>query len=264
MKRVLLGLWSYRHFIISSIKNEFKTRFIRSKLGGAWIVLHPLAQVLIYALVLSKVMQAKLPGVASEYAYPIYLLSGMVAWTLFSELLGRLLNIFIENANLLKKLAFPKLALPVIAIGSSLINYILLLFAMYGVFISLGHYPFKEILWLMPLTVIVLIFTVGLGLLLGILNLFVRDVGQVVSIVLQFWFWLTPIVYAPSIVPQKYHTLLYANPMTSIVEGFQNVLLYQKAPEILPLLYPAFLGLLLLGIGLWLFVKTKEEMTDVL
>ena len=74
MRRLLQTLWLYRHFILGSIKNEFKTRFIRSKLGATWIVLHPLAQVLIYALVLSEVMRAKLPGVSSQFAYPIYLL----------------------------------------------------------------------------------------------------------------------------------------------------------------------------------------------
>ncbi len=264
MRRLLRALWQYRHFITGSIKNEFKTRFIRSRLGAAWIVLHPLAQVLIYALVLSEVMRAKLPGVDSQFAYPIYLLSGMVAWTLFAELSGRLMSVFIENANLMKKLAFPKLALPLISIGSSFINFLLLLVAMFVVFVFLGHFPFSHILWLFPLTVVLLVFTVGFGLSLGILNVFVRDIEQVFSIVLQFWFWLTPIVYAISIVPKKYHFLLYLNPLTSITKGFQDVLLYEKAPQMLPLLYPLTAGALMLVGAMWLFLRAKEEMTDVL
>ncbi len=264
MRRLLQALWNYRHFIIGSIKNEFKTRFIRSRLGAIWIVLHPLAQVLIYALVLSEVMRAKLPGVESQFAYPIYLLSGMVAWTLFAELSSRLMTVFIDNGNLMKKLAFPKLALPLVSIGSSLINFLLLLSTMYIVFIFLGHFPISEILWLIPLILILLIFTVGFGLSLGILNVFVRDIGQVVSIVLQFWFWLTPVVYAISIVPQEYRFILYLNPLTSITEGFHDVLLYEKAPQLLPLLYPLILGIFMLVGGMWLFLRAKEEMTDVL
>ena len=264
MKRLLQSLWNYRHFIISSIKNEFKTRFIRSRLGAMWIVLHPLAQVLIYALVLSEVMRAKLPGVESQFAYPIYLLSGMVAWSLFAELSSRLMTVFIDNANLMKKLAFPKLALPLISIGSSLVNFFLLLATMYIVFLFLGHFPISQTLWLIPLIVVLLIFTVGFGLSLGILNVFVRDIGQVISIVLQFWFWLTPIVYAISIVPKDYRFILYLNPLTPIIEGFQNVLLYEKTPNLIPLLYPLGIGLLMLFGGMWLFLRAKEEMTDVL
>jgi len=264
MKRLLLGLWHYRYFVISSIKNEFKTRFIRSRLGSIWIVLHPLAQVLIYALVLSEVMRAKLPGVESQFAYPIYLLSGMAAWTLFSELMNRLMNVFIANANLMKKLAFPKLALPLIEIGSALLNFVLLLVAMFAVFIFLGHFPYAHILYLIPAIFTLLIFSVGFGLLLGILNVFIRDISQIFSIVLQFWFWLTPIVYAITIVPKKYHFLIYMNPMTSITEAFNKILLYDQPPQLLPLLYPLILGLLLLVSSMFLFLRAKEEITDVI
>ncbi len=264
MKSLLSRLWSYRYFIISSIKNEFKTRFIRSRLGSIWIILHPLAQVLIYALVLSEVMRAKLPGVESQFAYPIYLLSGMAAWTLFGEIVNRLMNVFISNANLMKKLAFPKLALPLIEIGSSLLNFILLLIAMFVVFLALGHLPYAHILYLIPVVFILLVFAVGFGLLLGILNVFIRDISQIFSIVLQFWFWLTPIVYTITIVPKKYHLLIYMNPLTSIIESFNQILLYDKAPQLLPLLYPLIIGLLLLGASMFLFLRAKEEMTDVL
>ena len=82
MKNMLLALWHYRHFIFGSIKNEFATRFARSRLGGAWMILHPLAQVAIYALVLSAVLAAKLPGIDNQYAYAIYLMAGMLAWWL--------------------------------------------------------------------------------------------------------------------------------------------------------------------------------------
>jgi len=231
MKNILLAVWSYRYFIISSIKTEFRSRFARSKFGGFWMILHPLAQVLIYALVLSQIMKAKLPGIDSNYAYPIYLLAGMVGWTLFSEVIGRFINIFIENANLLKKISFPKLSLPLISVGSSLVNYFILLIVMYIVFGFLGHLPVKAILWLPLLIIITLGMAVGLGLFLGTLNVFIRDIGQFMMIVLNFWFWLTPVVYMPSIIPEKFHFILMANPMTGIIMGYQNILVYDKAPE---------------------------------
>lgn len=261
---LLKAIWAYRFFIISSIKTEFKTRFSRSKFGGLWMILNPLAMVLIYALILSQIMTAKLPGVETQYAYPIYILSGMVGWTLFAEILGRSLNVFIDNGNLLKKLSFPKLALPIIITGSALINFALLFVMMFVVFGFLGHLPYLALYWLPLLVLLTLALSAGIGLFFGIINVFIRDVGQVMGIVLQFWFWLTPIVYMMSIVPEKYHWIFMLNPMTGITMGYQNVLLYDKAPDFSVLVYPAVFAFVFLVLAMIIFKKANEEMTDVL
>jgi lipopolysaccharide transport system permease protein len=100
---MIKSIWDYRYFIFSSIKTEFQSHFARSKLGGLWIILHPLAQIIIYAFVLSQIMKAKFPGIDNQYAYPVYILFDMIVWTLFFEVLGRSLTVFINNGNLLKK-----------------------------------------------------------------------------------------------------------------------------------------------------------------
>jgi len=264
MLHLLKAVWAYRYFIVSSIKTEFRSRFARSKLGGLWMVLHPLALVLIYALILSQIMTAKLPSVASQYAYPIYILAGMVGWTLFSEIMSRSVTVFIDNGNLLKKMAFPKLALPLIVVGGSFVNFIMLFVVMFVVFALLGHLPYHSLHW-MPLLVLLTIgLAVGIGLFFGVLNVFMRDVGQVLTVILQFWFWLTPIVYMPSIIPEKYHGLLMLNPMTGVVLGYQNVLLYDKAPDLTVLVYPSVVMLVFLLLALFVFKKANGEMTDVL
>ena len=264
MRRIFLAVWAYRFFIISSIKTEFKSRFVRSKFGGLWMVLHPLALVLIYALILSQIMTAKLPGVATQYAYPIYILSGMVGWTLFSEIFGRSLTVFIDNGNLIKKMAFPKLALPLITIGSAFVNFLLLFVMMFVVFGFLGHLPFHALHWLPLLIVLTVGLALGMGLFFGILNVFIRDIGQVMNIVLQFWFWLTPIVYMMTIVPEKYHWMFMLNPMTSITMGYQNILLYDKAPDLSSLIYPTIITFVFLVLSMIIFKKANEEMADVL
>lgn len=261
---MLLGVWAYRFFIISSIKTEFKARFARSKLGGMWMILNPLAMVLVYALILSQIMTAKLPGVASQYAYPIYILSGIVGWTLFSEVLSRSLTVFIDNGNLLKKISFPKLTLPLIVIGSALINFLLFFIIMFVVFGFLGHLPYHTLHWIPLLILITIGLSAGIGLFFGVLNVFMRDIGQVMNIVLQFWFWLTPIVYMFSIIPKKYHTLLMLNPVTGIIMSYQNVLLYDKAPDLSLLVYPGLFALVFLVLSMILFKKASEEMADVL
>lgn len=264
MKNMLLRVWAYRYFIFSSIQTEFKSRFVRSKLGGFWMILHPLAQVLVYALVLSQIMTHKLPQVTSSYAYPIYILSGIVGWTLFAEILGKSLNVFIANGNLLKKMSFPKLTLPLITIGTALVNFGIFIVMMFVVFGFLGHLPIHALQWLPVLTLITLMLGIGIGLFLGTLNVFIRDIGQFMEVVLNFWFWLTPVVYMISIVPEKYHDLLMLNPMTGIVMGFQNVLLYDKAPDLSLLVYPSIFAILSLGLAMIIFYKAREEMADVL
>tara|TARA_R110001583_G_scaffold152231_3_gene304026 strand:+ start:375 stop:1169 length:795 start_codon:yes stop_codon:yes gene_type:complete len=264
MKKLFLPLWAYRYFILSSIKTEFRSRFARSRLGGLWMVLHPLALVLIYALILSQVMTAKLPEVATQYAYPVYILSGIVGWMLFSEILGRSITVFIDNGNLLKKMSFPKLALPLIVIGSGLINFLLLFITIFVVFGFLGHLPFHALYWLPLLILITLALAVGIGLFFGVLNVFIRDIGQIMTIVLQFWFWLTPIVYMASIVPEKYHWFLMLNPMTGVTLGFQSVLLYDKSPDVSLLIYPSIFSIIMLILAMVIFKKASEEMADVL
>lgn len=97
------ALWRYRHFVWSSIRNELFSRFARSKLGGLWMFINPLAQVAIYALILSNVLGAKLPGTDNKYAYAIYLMAGLLGWSLLSDIIGRCLTLFIEQGNLMKK-----------------------------------------------------------------------------------------------------------------------------------------------------------------
>ncbi len=261
---MFIRLWAYRYFILSSIKTEFTARFIRSKLGGLWIIIHPLAQVLVYALILSQIMTAKLPGVDSTYSYPIYILSGIIGWTLFSEIVNKSLNVFIVNGNLLKKMSFPKLALPLIVMGGAFLNFILFFIIMFIVFGFLGHLPYHALHWLPLLVLLTVSLAMGLGLFLGTLNVFIRDIGQMMEVVLNFWFWLTPIVYMPNILPENYQELLMLNPLTGIVMGYQNVLLYDKAPDFNLLMYPTIIALISLSLAIIIFYKAREEMTDVL
>lgn len=257
-------LFHYRYFILSSIKNEFKARFVRSKLGGIWLIIHPLAMVLVYALVLSELIQVKFPGVAIDNAYPIYLTAGVLAWFIFSETVLRSLNLFIDNANLLKKVAFPKAVLPMILLGNVLLQSLLLLGAILLVFAFLGHFPGIQILWLPLLFLVTLLLGFSIGLILGILNVFMRDIGQIVPIVLNFMFWLTPIVYTLAIIPETYRHWFAYNPMTHLAGAFQEVLLYNRAVDLstLSLLFAIAMGLL--GVGAFLFKQAKAEMLDQL
>jgi lipopolysaccharide transport system permease protein len=261
---LIRSLWAYRGFVASSIRNEFIARFARSRLGGLWMIIHPLAQVAIYALVLSNVLAAKLPGIDNPYAYALYLTAGILAWSLFAEIIGRSLTLFIDNGNLMKKMLFPRIAMPTIAVGSCLLNYALLLGAVLVVFALLGHFPDWRIVWILPLTVAIVALGVGVGLVLGIMNVFVRDVGQVVPIVIQALFWFTPIVYPIDIVPDPLRAVIEYNPMYPIVSAYHDVLVFGASPQLAPLAITLVVALTLMVLGLFLFRRASPEMVDAL
>jgi len=264
MKDMFQAIWTYRHFIFSSIRNDLRSRFARSKLGALWMILQPLAQVAIYSLVLSRIMAAKLPGIDSPYAYSIYLLAGMQAWSLFNEIVTRSLTVFVENGSMLKKIVFPRVCLPIITVGSALVNNIFLFVVMIVVFALLGHFPAVALLWMPLLMFTTAAFSLGLGLLLGVLNVFIRDIAQFMMVVLQLWFWLTPVVYMASIVPARLRSLMQLNPMYWIVSGYQQALVYGRNPDISGLVPVTIAAIVLLALSLLLFRKAAPDMVDVL
>lgn len=264
MTGLLRGAWDYRYFIGNSIWNDFYTRFVRSKLGGIWIVVQPLAQVMIYALILSNVLASKVPDIHNRYGYAIYLMAGLLAWNLFSEIIDRCLKIFVNNANIIKKMNFPKVTLPVIAVGSALVNNVILFAVMIIIFFCFGHRPTWHLFYILPLMGVVAIFSLGIGLLLGILNVFIRDIEQVVPIILQVMFWFTPIVYPASVIPQKYHQLLAMNPMFDLVDAYHKAIAYQTAPSFMSVALIFIFGIILCGLSLIVFRRANAEMVDVL
>jgi lipopolysaccharide transport system permease protein len=261
---MILSLWNFRHFISSSIRGELKARFARSYFGGLWFVLHPLAQAVIYALVLSEVLCAKIPGVDNKAGYAIYLMAGMAAWSLFSDILNRSTTIFIEYASLLKKISFPRICLPVVVLGTALINHLLLLLAIAVVFVFFGHFPSFGWFTLIPGILLISIFAFGIGILLGVFNVFCRDVGQVTSIVIQIWFWLTPIVYPIQIIPQRLKTLVCFNPFTPLARLYQDALLYNNIIDLNTLTYPLLIALAFFGLAFFIFHSASHELVDAL
>jgi lipopolysaccharide transport system permease protein len=257
-------LWAYRGFILGSVKREFQSKYRNSLLGAAWTVLNPLAMILVYTVIFSQVMQAKLPGVENTFGYSIYLCAGVLTWSLFAEITTRSLNIFLENANLLKKLSFPRLCLPLVVVLNALINFGIV-FGLFTAFLILtGSFPGLVYLALAPLIALIVFFAVGLGILLGVLNVFFRDVGQFFGIFITFWFWLTPIVYPITILPEAARGLMAYNPMAIIIESVQGVLVQGLLPIWQSLLYPFAIAFLFCILGWRLFRSRSGELVDEL
>jgi len=258
------GIWNYRGFILGSVKREFQSKYRNSMLGAAWTVIQPLAMIIVYTVIFSQIMRARLPGMNSTFAYSIYLCSGVIAWGFFAEITGRCQNMFLDNANLIKKLSFPRICLPVIVLISAGLNF-LIIFTLFILFLVVsGNFPGVVFLAVFPVLFVQIVFSVGLGIILGVLNVFFRDVGQLFNIVLQFWFWFTPIVYPVTILPQKIRFLMNLNPLAALVNAYQTIMVNSQWPQWEQLLPVALVGLLFCIIGIRLFRKRAGEMVDEL
>lgn len=258
------GAWDYRGFVLSTVAREFQARYGNAMLGAAWSLLNPLAMILVYTVIFSEVMRSRLPDNDSPLAYGIYLCSGILTWNLFAEIVGRAQNMFLENANLLKKISFPRACLPVIAVLGSLANFAII-FGIFTLFlIATGAFPGWVWLAIFPVLAVQVLLAISLGMVVGILNVFFRDVGQLMTIVLQFWFWLTPVVYPVSILPEPVRALLFLNPMAGIVQSYQAIMVRHTLPDPLDLLPATLLGMLLSVLALRLYRKRAGEMVDEL
>ncbi|CAN7444162.1 ABC transporter permease [Caballeronia sp. LjRoot31] len=261
---MLGALIRYRGFVFGSVKREFQTRYRTSMLGALWLILQPLAMIVVYTVIFAEVMRSRMPGVESTFGYSIYLCAGTLTWGLFAEIVSRSQGVFIDNANLMKKLSFPRIALPVIVTMSALMNFAII-FSLFTIFLLVtGNFPGLPFLGLIPLLLIQILFSIGLGMTLGVLNVFFRDVGQFMTIFMQFWFWFTPIVYPWRILPAAVKPLIKVNPMARLILGYQTILVDRKWPDWISLAPVVVVGILLCALGLYLFRRHSAEMVDEL
>ena len=261
---MLRGLWAYRGFVLGSVKREFQSKYMNAMLGALWSLLSPLAMIIVYTVIFAEVMQSKLPGSANGYAYSIYLCAGVLTWGLFAEIIGRAQGVFLEQANLIKKISFPRICLPLIVVLNALVNFGII-FGLFTVFLVVsGNFPGPVFFAIVPVLVLQVLLAIGIGMIAGVLNVFFRDVGQFVTIALQFWFWFTPIVYPPTILPAWVKPYLAFNPMAPVIAAYQTVLVKGTAPDWGSLLPAAVLALLLCAFGLRLFRRRAGEMVDEL
>src|SRR5689334_6252711 len=209
------SLWHYRDYVRASVARELRLRYAGSALGALWQVLSPLALIAIYTIVFSGLMKARLPGVGDSYAYTIYVCSGLLAWTMFADILTRSQTMFLESASLLKKSSFPRSCVPAVVGSSALASFAIVYSVFLVVLVVSGRWP-------------------------GVVV-----VGHVLAVAVQVWFWLTPIVYPVEILPAAYSKWVWINPVTPIVHALQSIFVQHAWPDWSSLLYPAVLSVAL-------------------
>lgn len=261
--RGLIGaLWRYRGFVAASVAREFQLRYRGSALGFLWNLISPLGTIIIFTVVFAQVMRARLPGVEDVYGYGIYLCAGVLSWGLFSEIVQRGLGMFIEHGNLLKKASFPRSSLPLIVVLAAVGNFAIA----FGIFISFlvitGRFPGWVFAAVIPIIALLVALATGLAILFGTLNVFFRDIGPATTIVLQFWFWLTPIVYPLTAIPEFAQRWLAINPITPLVGALQRIFTEGRLPDWTSLTSPLLSATVALWLGAMTFRANAGDIAD--
>jgi lipopolysaccharide transport system permease protein len=246
------------------VATDLRGRYVGSALGLFWSVLHPLVLITIYTLVFSRVMRARLPGASGTYDYSVYLCAGLLPWTAFQEIVTRSTTVFFEHADLVKQVAFPKTILHGAVVGAAAVNLAIMLLVLLG-FLLLIDYPVRWPLVLWPLFIVLqLAFAAGLGLGASVLNVFFRDTAQIVGVLFQFWFWLTPLVYPAAVVPEWFSRWLVLNPLYHFTRIHQDLLLSGRLPGLGETVALSALAVLALSAGLIAFERLKRRIPDEL
>jgi lipopolysaccharide transport system permease protein len=214
-------LWHYRELLYFLTWRDVKVRYKQTVLGLFWAVLQPFLKLVIFSVVFGR-----LAGVPSEdFPYPIYLYAGLLPWQFFSEALSRSSQSVVGGGNLIRKVYFPRLIIPVSSVGSCLVDFAVAFAILVGLMLYYGVMPTWTTLMVIPLVGVTIVTALGVGTLLSALNVAYRDFRYAVPFMLQVWLYLTPVIYPVTIVSGKWQKLLALNPMTGIVDAYRSAIL---------------------------------------
>ncbi len=251
-----------RNLLKNLVVRDIKHRYVGSMGGFLWSVLHPLALLISYTFVFSVVLRLRVPVEGTE-SFPLFLFCGMVPWILFSETVMRSCTAITDNAPLITKTVIPAEILPVAITLSNLVNHAVSLLILLGILMAFQTVPLSAIGILLYLPLL-LLFSQGVGWLVAGLQVFLRDTIQVLQIVIQLWFWFTPIFYSADGVPENFRFLMALNPMSTIVTGYRNSLLNLAQPSPIEIAGVAAISVGVFVIGGLIFRQTKPVFADVL
>ncbi|MBE7559236.1 ABC transporter permease [bacterium] len=249
---------------------EIRFQYVGSSIGFVWAVLHPLLMIGIYSVVFSGLLGIRVPraeAAGGPLDYTVYLCAGLLPWFAFSDGLLRGCNAFVGNAGLLKKIQFPSLVLVASTCLVSLINLVISLSIFILLLVAFGYgVPWYAVLALPLLLLLQTLFLFGGALLAATLNVFFRDVAQLLLFITMIWFWLTPIVYVPEAIraPSEYLALFNLNPFYHLVVLYRDVLMYHQVPAWGSLCVVGGVVVGLSALALWLFARLEGEMLDTL
>ncbi len=249
----LSELWRYRDLLKLLIINSIKTRYKRSMLGIVWTLLNPLLSTLVLSIAFSQILRFDVLD------YPIYLLIGILFWNFFAQTTTQSMNTLIWGSGLLKRIYVPRTIFAVAVLGNGLVNLVLALIPLSLIMIALKH-PLRISILALPLVILLMaMFTLGISLFISTIAVFFVDVVDMYSVLLSAWFYLTPIIYPISIIPERFLPIVRLNPMVPMLDLFRGVLFDGVFPTPAAWIFASILSLVSLLLGWFVFTKRVDE-----
>lgn len=252
-------IWDYRELLYFLVWRDLKVRYKQTAIGIAWVVIQPLLTMAVFWLFFGHL--AKLPS--DGLPYPIFYFAALVPWNYFAYSLVYSTNVVVDNQNLLTKVYFPRLVLPISAVLSGLVDFAIGFVVLMIVTFAYHVVPGRTVFWLPALLLLAICTALGAGLWLSALNALYRDVRYIMSFLVQFWMLASPVAYPSSLVPARWRWLYGLNPMAGVIDGFRWALTgHGQAPGALLLASSTMVAVVLLG-GLMFFYRMEGTMADV-
>ncbi|MGB0383257.1 MAG: ABC transporter permease [Ardenticatenaceae bacterium] len=252
-------LWEYRELLYFLTWRDIKVRYKQTVLGAAWAIIQPFFTMIVFSLFFGR-----LAGIPSDgIPYPIFSYAALVPWSFFATGLSSSSNSLVGSANLLKKVYFPRLAIPIATVLSGVIDFVLAFILLLGMMLFYGIVPTINIIWLPLLLLLALTTSLGVGLWLSALNVQFRDVRYTIPFITQFWLFATPIAYPSSLLSEPWRTLYGINPMVGVVEGFRWALLGSNTAPGPIIIVSALVAVGLLISGAYYFRRMEKTFADV-
>jgi len=256
----LLVVWRYRELLYFLVWRDIKVRYKQTMLGIGWAIIQPLMMMLIFTLVFS--LFAKVPSDGLPYAVFVY--AALLPWTYFSEAISRGSTSVVNDANLVQKIYFPRLIMPLSAVFSPLADFVPAFMILLGLMMWYGLIPSWSLVLLPVFLLLALLTALSVSLWLSALNVRYRDVKHTVPFLVQLWLYASPVVYPVSLVPEKWRVLYSLNPMAGVIEGFRWVLLGKEAPDFTIMVVSGSMVLFLLIGGIICFTRMERTFADVI
>lgn len=255
----LSEVWHYRELLYFLAWRDIKVRYKQTVIGVLWVVLQPILTIIIFSIIFGKLLNVPTNG----QPYPVFSYVALLPWTFFSGALGRAGASLVADANLISKVYFPRLILPFAAILSLLVDFGVSFIILLGLLILYGSVPGVSILVLPLLLGLSFLTALAFGLWLSALNIKYRDITYIIPFLIQLWFFLTPVAYPSSIIPEAWRFAYSLNPMTGVVEGFRWALLGDQNAPWIALLLSSLIVVVVFVSGLLYFRHMEYEFADV-
>jgi len=256
----LKELWEYRELLYFLIWRDVKVRYKQTVFGAAWAIAQPLMLMVVFSIFLGHL--ARVPS--NGLPYPLFAYSGLVPWTLFSSALNGASGSLVGSSNLISKVYFPRLLLPLASAGPYVIDFMIAMVVLIGMMVFYGAHVTVGIFWLPAFVLIALMAAMAVGVWLAAANVRYRDVRHAAPFMVQLWLFASPVAYASSIVPRKWRLLYSLNPMTGVIEGFRWALLGAPPPSPAAILVSLASVMLILVTGVAYFRRVEQTFADVI